>query len=150
MLSSESELSSVPCPSKLICRSWSMVESTAPLLALRTHSITSWSMLGNMVLKSSMAWLNSSRRTCYSKKRVKKSGSLVPCSCWNCRETHMRLIRTCREDLLLLSSDPPLLGALEPWLPLLLALRRNRLVIIYGFQTVPLGAPPTLPVTTPL
>lgn len=41
MLSSESELSSQPLPSKFICRSWSMVASTAPLLALRTHSIMS-------------------------------------------------------------------------------------------------------------
>lgn len=94
MLSSESELS-VPCPSKLICRSWSMVESTAPLLALRTHSITSWSMLGNMVLKSSMAWLNSSRRTCYRKKRVKSKWIIEivrnSSNCgWNSRDNETR------------------------------------------------------------
>lgn len=41
MLSSESELSSEPCPSMLICSSWSMVASTAPLLDRSTHSITS-------------------------------------------------------------------------------------------------------------
>lgn len=41
MLSSESELSSEPCPSMLIWRSWSMVASTAPLLERSTHSITS-------------------------------------------------------------------------------------------------------------
>lgn len=41
MLSSESELSSQPLPSRFICRSWSMVASTAPLLALKTHSMMS-------------------------------------------------------------------------------------------------------------
>ena len=64
MLSSESELSSEQFPSMLIWRSWSMVASTAPLLERSTHSMTSYSMVGNMVLKSIMAWLNSSRRMC--------------------------------------------------------------------------------------
>lgn len=41
-----------------------MVASTAPLLERSTHSMTSYSMVGNMVLKSIMAWLNSSRLIC--------------------------------------------------------------------------------------
>lgn len=46
--------------SVLIASSWSMVASTAPWFARSTASMTSSSMSGNIVLKSVMAWVNSS------------------------------------------------------------------------------------------